>query len=144
MNERTPDRRARARRSLAAAACLATLVSATACGSPAPASTSEAGSGSRGESTSAVASPSASPVTSAPMPSPPSFADPFDRFAYEAAYSDCRALGLDKTSGAWGGDPSDPGSVARAYAAAMFPSSGEHRAATVRGCLDAFAAPPST
>jgi hypothetical protein len=66
------------------------------------------------------------------------FSDAFDRFAYKSAYSDCRLIGVDGTAEAFGGDPDDPRSVARAYAVSTFPQSVEHREATFQGCLDGF------
>jgi hypothetical protein len=83
---------------------------------------------------------SSSPTTSdgARYPNLSSFTDPFDRFAYKSAYSDCGLIGLDKTADAFGGEPNDPTSVARTYAVAVFPESEEPREATFRGCLDAF------
>jgi hypothetical protein len=66
------------------------------------------------------------------------FTDPFDRFAYKSAFSDCRLIGVEGTAEAFGGDPDDPSSVARAYAVATFPNIEEHREATSQGCLDAF------
>jgi hypothetical protein len=68
------------------------------------------------------------------------FNDPFDRFAYKSAYSDCRLIGVDGTAEGFGGDPENPPSVARAYAAAIFPDSVKHRDATYQGCLDGFEA----
>jgi hypothetical protein len=61
-----------------------------------------------------------------------------DQFAYKSAYSDCRLIGVEGTAEAFGGDPGDPSSVARAYAVAIFPNTEEPRKATSRGCLDAF------
>lgn len=86
------------------------------------------------------------PVTSSP-PSPSvgpgypnlsRFTDPFDRFAYKSAYSECRVIGVDGMAEAFGGDPNQPPSVARAYAVTTFPESVDHRQATFQGCLDAF------
>jgi hypothetical protein len=143
MNASTPNRRASAtRRAALVVACFATLAAASACASSAPAPPSDPAAGPT-VSPSPSASPSPSRAVGPTAPSRPSFADPFDGFAYDAAYSDCRLLGLEKTSESFGGDPGDPDGVARAYAAAMFPSSPEHRPATVRGCLDAFGASPS-
>jgi hypothetical protein len=68
------------------------------------------------------------------------FTDPFDRFAYKTAYSDCRLRGVDRTAEGFGGDPQDPPSVARAYAVAVFAESVEHREATFQGCIDGFMA----
>jgi hypothetical protein len=84
-------------------------------------------------------------VTSSPStpdaaryPNLSSFSDPFDRFAYKSAYSDCRLIGVVRAAEAFGGDPDEPSSVARAYAATNFPTSTERREASSRGCLDAF------
>jgi hypothetical protein len=81
---------------------------------------------------------SASPSDAATYPNLSRFSDPFDRFAYKSAYSDCRLIGVDGTADAFGGVPEDPRSVARAYAATIFPEPEEPREATFRGCLDAF------
>lgn len=130
-------RRAPLARVMAAAA--AVLLAAAACagepriqsrgpspppGGPAPSST--------------VTSSSPSPSDTARYPNLSRFNDAFDRFAYKSAYSDCRFIGVDATAEAFGGDPDDPRSVARAYAVATFPQSVEHREATLQGCLDAF------
>ena len=84
-------------------------------------------------------------VTSSPptpdavrYPNLSSFSDPFDRFAYKLAYSDCGLIGVVRAADAWGGDPADPSSVASAYAMTNFPTSHERRGASFRGCLDAF------
>lgn len=76
-----------------------------------------------------------SPEDTPEYPNLSKFVDPLDQFAYKSAYSDCRLIGVDGTADAFGGDPDDPGSVARAYAVAVFP---ERREAPFRGCLDAF------
>lgn len=76
-----------------------------------------------------------SPEDTPEYPNLSRFVDPLDQFAYKSAYSDCRLVGVDGTADAFGGDPDDPGSVARAYAVAVFP---ERREASFRGCLDAF------
>lgn len=84
--------------------------------------------------------PSPSPGDAPEYPNLSRFADPFDRFAYKSAYSDCRLIGVESTADAFGGDPDDPSSVARAYAESVLPSSEEHQEATFRGCLDGFEA----
>jgi len=81
---------------------------------------------------------SASPSDAATYPNLSRFSDPFDRFAYKSAYSDCLLIGVDGTADAFGGDPEDPSSVARAYAVTIFPEPEQPREATFRGCLDAF------
>jgi hypothetical protein len=86
----------------------------------------------------AVTSSSPSPSNAADYPNLSRFTDPFDRFAYKYAYSDCGLLGVVWTAETFGGDPDQPLSVARAYAEATFPQSVDHQAATLRGCLDAF------
>jgi hypothetical protein len=86
----------------------------------------------------ATESSSPSPSDATRYPNLSRFTDPFDRFAYKSAFSDCRFIGVDGTAEAFGGDPSQPSSVARAYAAATFPGSEEHREASFQGCLDAF------
>ncbi len=83
---------------------------------------------------------SPSPSEAAEYPNLSRFSDPFDRFAYKSAYSDCGLIGVDGTADAFGGDPGEPSTVARAYAVAVFPDSEERRKATFRGCLDAFGA----
>lgn len=88
----------------------------------------------------AASSPSPSPATGPRYPNLKRFDDPFDRFAYKSAYSDCRLIGVDGTAEAFGGDPGDPPSVAGAYAMAVFPDAVEHQDATFRGCLDGFKA----
>jgi hypothetical protein len=98
-------------------------------------------------SSSASPSPAASPTPASSSPSPADearypnlsrFTDPFDQFAYRAAYSDCRVVGLDRTADAFGGDREAPSPVARAYAVVVFPESEEPRKATFRGCVNAF------
>lgn len=83
---------------------------------------------------------SPSPSEAAEYPNLSRFSDPSDRFAYKSAYSDCGLIGVDGTADAFGGDPGDPSTVARAYAAAIFSDSEERRKATFCGCLDAFEA----
>ena len=96
-------------------------------------------SGSITTSSSVTPSPSLSQATPTPeYPNLSRFADPLDRFAYRSAYSDCHLIGVAGTADAFGGDPNDPRAVARAYAEAVFGSSGEHLEATFQGCLDAF------
>jgi hypothetical protein len=56
--------------------------------------------------------------------------------SYKLAYSDCRVLGLVGTAEAYGGEPEDPASVARAYAAVVHGDQQEDPA--FQGCLDAF------
>lgn len=84
----------------------------------------------------ATSSPSSSDTFEYPNLS--RFSEPFDRFAYKSAYSDCGLIGVDGTADAFGGDPGDPSTVARAYAAGVFPDSEERHKASFRGCLDAF------
>jgi hypothetical protein len=86
----------------------------------------------------ATSSPSSSATFEYPHLS--RFSDPFDRFAYKSAYSDCGLIGVDGTADAFGGDPGDPSTVARAYAAGVLPDSEERRKASFRGCLDGFEA----
>ena len=87
-----------------------------------------------------VTSPAHSPSDAARYPNLSKFTDPFDRYAYKSGYANCQFAGLDGMADGFGGDPSSPSSVARAYAAATFPESVEHREATFQGCLDAFEA----
>lgn len=94
------------------------------------------GTGSATPSPAVTSSPS--PSDAATYPNLSRFSDPFDRFAYKSAYSDCRLIGVDGTADAFGGDPEDPSSVARAYAVTIFPEPEQPREATFRGCLDAF------
>jgi hypothetical protein len=89
-------------------------------------------------SASATVTAAPSPSDEARYPNLSRFTDPFDRFAYKSAYSDCRVLGVEAAADAYGGLPDDPSSAARAYAVATFPQSEEHREATFHGCLDAF------
>jgi hypothetical protein len=106
-------------------------------GSVAPVSTAEPEqSVSSPVSPTATASPSVSDEERYPNLS--RFAEPFARFAYKSGYGDCRVVGVEGAAEAWGGYASDPPSVARAYAAVMFPGIEEHREATFQGCLDAF------
>jgi hypothetical protein len=91
----------------------------------------------------AASSPSLSPSAGLRYPNLKRFTDPIDRLAYKAAYSECRLHGVDGTSEAFGGDPYDPPSVARAFAVATFPDAVEHQDATFRGCLDGFKAASS-
>jgi hypothetical protein len=123
------------------AAGSALLLLAAACGgepgAPSPSPTPDTGSATQSP---AVTSPSPSTSGGPRYPNLREFTDPFDRFAYKAAYSDCRLIGVDKTAEGFGGDPDDPPSVARAYAVAIFAESVEHRDATFQGCLDGFKA----
>lgn len=80
---------------------------------------------------------SPSPSDAARYPNLSSFSDLFDRLAYKWAYSDCR-IGVIRAADAFGGDPEEPSSVARAYAESNFPTLEERREASSRGCLDAF------
>jgi hypothetical protein len=89
-------------------------------------------------SASSTVTPSPSLSDEVRYPNLSRFTDPLDRFAYKSAYSDCRLIGVEGTAEAFGGDPDDPSSVARAYAVATFPNIEEQRQATFRGCLDAF------
>ena len=85
-------------------------------------------------------SPGPSPAIGPRYPNLKRLDEPFDRFAYKSAYSDCRLIGVDGTAEAFGGEPGDPPSVASAYAMAVFPDAVEHQDATFRGCLDGFKA----
>src|SRR5262245_44864723 len=123
------------RRSSIAVSCLCALVLAGACGAGSGVPSSRVS-----ESTSvspAPASPSPSPSGVPTYPNLERFAEPFDRFAYQAAFDDCRLLGVTWTAEGFGGNPGDPRSVARAYARAMLSTAG-HRDATFQGCLDGF------
>jgi hypothetical protein len=121
------------------AAALAMLLTAAACsGEPGTSFRSPTLQPSNATPSPTVASSGPSPSNAAGYPNLSRFTDPFDRFAYKSAYSDCRFIGLDGAAEAFGGDPDDPRSVARAYAVATFPQSVEHREATSQGCLDAF------
>jgi hypothetical protein len=120
------------------AAGMAVLLAGGACtpGGSKPPPSPSLGTGSATPSPIVTSSPSPSDAPTYPNLS--RFTDPFDRFAYKSAYSDCRLIGVIGAADAFGGDSNDPSSVARAYAVATFPSSEEHREATFRGCLDAF------
>jgi hypothetical protein len=125
-------------------ASIAMLVGAGAC-----ASSASTPSASRTPSPTPLTLPSTGTLSPSPGDAPEypnlsRFADPLDRFAYKSAYSDCRLIGVDGTADAFGGDPGDPSSVARAYARSILPSSEEHRGATFRGCLDGFEAEASS
>lgn len=85
--------------------------------------------------TSAHSSPSRTP-TEPRYQNLSKYTDPLDRLSYKLAYSDCRVLGPDRTAEAYGGEPDDPASVARAYAAFVHGTQQEDPA--FRGCLDAF------
>ena len=116
------------------------LLAAAGCsGEPSPAppgAIHDAGSATPSPAITSTLSPSAEPT----YPSLKRFTDPFDRFAYKAAYSDCRLIGVERTAEGFGGDSDDPLSVARAYAVATFPEPVEHREAIFQGCLDGFKA----
>lgn len=121
-----------------AAAAAALFVSAACSGEPGTESRSSSPPPGSPAPSSPVTSSSPSPSNTGGYPNLSRFTDPFDRFAYKSAYSECRFIGVDATAEAFGGDPGDPRSVARAYAVATFPQSVEHREATLQGCLDAF------
>lgn len=132
-------RRAPLARVLAAAA--AALLAATACSGD-PGTPTFSPSPQRSATSPTVTSSGPSPSNAPGYPNLSRFTDPFDRFAYKSAYSDCRLLGVDGTAEAFGGDSNDPHSVAQAYAVAIFPESMAHREATFQGCLDAFEGTP--
>lgn len=144
MNAEQRGRAAVARQTLArviAASFAAILLAPTACsGEPGAPSPSPIPSTVRATPSPAVTSSSLSPSDGPRYPNLRRFTDPFDRFAYKVAYSDCRLIGVDRTAEGFGGDPEDPPSVARAYAVGIFPESVEHREATFQGCLDGFKA----
>lgn len=124
-----------------AAGFAAILLAASACsgepGAPSPSPIPDSGSATPSP---AVTSSSPSPSDGPRYPNLRRFTDPFDRFAYKSAYSDCGLLGVDRMAEGFGGDPDDPLSVARAYAVGTFPESVEHQEATFQGCLDGFKA----
>jgi len=66
------------------------------------------------------------------------FTDAFDRSVYKSAYSDCSFVGVENAADAYGGNPDDPASIAKGYAAATFPQSNARREPAFQGCLDAF------
>lgn len=68
------------------------------------------------------------------------FTDSLDQFAYKSAYLDCRTIGLGAAADAYGGDPTDPASVARAYATVTFTQATAHQTAALQGCLDGITA----
>jgi len=88
------------------------------------------------------ASGSPSPPSPTPIepryPNLPRFTDPIDRFSYMSAYTDCRFLGLEGTADAYGGDPAEPASAARAFANAIYSQATSYREAAFQGCLDAL------
>jgi hypothetical protein len=114
------------------------LVAAGACtgGASTPPASSVSATSTAAPSATVSSSPSLSDALKYPNLS--RFTDPFDRFAYKSAYGDCRVVGVQAAAEAWGGNPNDPSSVARAYAVATFRESEEHREASFQGCLDAF------
>jgi hypothetical protein len=63
------------------------------------------------------------------------FTAPLDRFAYRAAYDECGIGDPVGLAHAYGGSPTDPASIARAYAEFANPS---HAEAASLGCLDAL------
>src|SRR6266511_6154429 len=107
----------RRRRALAVAAVLSLLLAG--CrgieGSPTRTSVAERPTGAASP-TSAHSSPSLTP-TEPRYQNLYKYTDPLERLSYKLAYSDCRVLGPDRTAEAYGGEPDDPASVARAYAA---------------------------
>jgi len=121
------------------AAAVAMLLTAAAC-SGEPGTSSRSPSLQQGSATPSPIVTSSGPSRSnaADYPNLSRFTDPFDRFAYKSAYSDCRFIGVDGIAEAFGGDPEEPRSVAQAYAVTAFPQSLEPREATFQGCLDAF------
>jgi hypothetical protein len=91
------------------------------------------------EPTSALTPSDAAPSVTVPRyPNLSKFTDPFDRSVYRSAYSDCNLVGVENAADAYGGNPDDPASVARGYAAATFPQSVARREPAFQGCLDAF------
>lgn len=93
-------------------------------------------------SPSASGGPSPPSPTSEPRyPNLPRFTDPIDRFSYKSAYTDCSFLGLEGAVEAYGGDPAEPASVARAYANAIYSQATSYREAAFQGCLDAITEP---
>jgi hypothetical protein len=88
--------------------------------------------------------PTASPTRSVEFTGPrypnlSRFTDALDRFTYTAAYDDCGVVGLRSAAEAYGGDTTDPASVARAYATATYSQATSYREAAYQGCLDALA-----
>jgi hypothetical protein len=91
------------------------------------------------EPTSGLTPSDAAPSDAVPRyPNLSKFTDAFDRSVYKSAYSDCNLVGVENAADAYGGNPDDPASVARGYAAATFPQSVTRREAAFQGCLDAF------
>jgi hypothetical protein len=99
-----------------------------------------------------VASPTPSPVSVSltprsspsatfvgpPYPNLSRFTDPIDQLSYKSAYGDCGLLGTKGSAEAYGGNPADPPSVARAFANATYTQETERREAAFQGCLDAL------
>jgi hypothetical protein len=113
------------------------LLLSAACGTPPAPRTSSSPVQTSGPLTTANPSPAA--TYSPTYPGLDRFSDPIDRLSYKLAFADCRTLGLNELSMSYGGDPSDPASVARRYAAAANPS---RAAAATQGCLGALRQPP--
>jgi hypothetical protein len=92
-------------------------------------------------------SASVSPSPASPTPIEPRypnlsrFTDPIDRFSYKSAYTDCRFLELEGAADAYGGNPAEPASVARAYASAIYSQATSYREAAFQGCIDALTEP---
>jgi hypothetical protein len=113
------------------------LLLSVACGTPSAPSQSA----SPVQTGASATSPSPSPTAtySPTYPGLGGFSDPIDRLSYKLAYADCRTLGIDELTRSYGGDPSDPPSVAQAYVTAANPS---RAVAALQGCLDALREPP--
>src|SRR5262245_3421721 len=117
---------------------LGVLLALGACSSTASAPASGPAS-TRGDSTpSPTVTSSVPPSEVIPQPNPSRFSDPSEQLLYELAFSNCQVLGLSGGARAWGGDPGDPDSIARAYAAYAFPNSEEHRGTSFAGCIEAL------
>jgi len=89
---------------------------------------------------SAGATPSSLPPidTEPRYPNLSEFTDPFDRYVYKTAYSDCQFLGVGGIADAYGGNREDSASAARSYASFLYGA--QHQEAGFQGCLDAFEA----
>ena len=125
-------------RAWVAAACVAALLAVGGCvrGASTPSPSPTPRTGSAAPSLAVTSSPA--PLDAATYPNLSRYSDPFDRFVYKSAYSECSLFGIAGIAEVFGGDANDPSLIAQAYAVATFPSSEEHREPTFRGCLDAF------
>jgi hypothetical protein len=81
-------------------------------------------------------------AASSAAPDPPSapFVSPIDRLIYRVAFDRCSISRVDGAARDYGGDASDPTTVANAYARFASP---DHIQPAYQGCLDGLQAPRS-